>query len=78
MLDAQLIAQRPGDSAFWWWRGESWTHGGFPLPALADLRQSIALSDDAHAAAPRPTPATTRGRLPAVLHRRVRRRPRLS
>lgn len=37
-----------------------------------------ALSDDAHLAAPRPTTATTRGALPRVLHRRVKRRPRLS
>ncbi len=36
------------------------------------------LSDDAHRAMPEPTPATTRGRLPKVLHRRVRRRPKLS
>lgn len=37
-----------------------------------------ALDDDAHAATPRPTPATTRGALPRVLHRRSRRRPKLS
>lgn len=37
-----------------------------------------ALSDDAHLAAPRPTPATTRRGLPRVLHRRARRRPDLS
>lgn len=36
-----------------------------------------ALSDDAHLAEPRPTPAATRGRLPRALHR-VRRRPPLS
>jgi hypothetical protein len=36
------------------------------------------LSEDAHRATPAPTPATTRGRLPKVLHRRVRRRPKLS
>ncbi len=36
------------------------------------------LPDDTHAAPPRATPATTRGRLPTVLHRRVRRRPKLS
>ncbi len=36
------------------------------------------LSDDAHRAVPAPTPATTRGRLPRVLHRRVKRRPKLS
>jgi hypothetical protein len=37
-----------------------------------------ALSADSHVATPKPTPATTRGRLPKVLHRRVRRRPKLS
>ena len=36
------------------------------------------LSDDAHRATPQPTPATTLGRLPRVLHRRVKRRPKLS
>ena len=36
------------------------------------------LSDDAHLATPLPTTATTRGALPRVLHRRVRRRPKLS
>lgn len=36
------------------------------------------LSDDAHLAAPAATPATTRGRLPRVLHRRGTRRPKLS
>lgn len=36
------------------------------------------LSDDAHRAVPRPSPATTRGPLPRVLHRRVKRRPKLS
>lgn len=36
------------------------------------------LSDDAHRATPPPTPAATRGPLPRVLHRRVRRRPKLS
>ena len=36
------------------------------------------LSDDAHRATPPETPATTRGPLPRVLHRRVKRRPRLS
>ncbi|MGZ4470957.1 MAG: hypothetical protein ACXVXM_03225 [Nocardioidaceae bacterium] len=36
------------------------------------------LDDAAHLQAPRPTPATTRGLLPRVLHRRKKRRPRLS
>lgn len=42
------------------------------------LEQPGALPDDDHAAAPVPTPATTRGALPRILHRRVRRRPKLS
>lgn len=36
------------------------------------------LSRDAHLAAPPVTPATTRGVLPWIVHRRVRRRPKLS
>lgn len=36
------------------------------------------LSDDAHLAVPDETPATTRGPLPRILHRRVLRRPKLS
>jgi hypothetical protein len=36
------------------------------------------LSDDAHLAVPEETTAITRGPLPRILHRRVRRRPRLS
>jgi len=36
------------------------------------------LDDDAHREPPLPTPAITRGWLPKVLHRRVRRRPELS
>ena len=36
------------------------------------------LSDESHRAIPQQTPATTRGRLPKVMHRRVRRRPKLS
>jgi hypothetical protein len=37
-----------------------------------------ALSDDAHLAAPAETRATTRGALPRILHRRAKRRPKLS
>jgi hypothetical protein len=49
------------------------------LAPTGDLVESPgALSDDAHLATPKPTPATTRGRLPKVLHRRVKRRPKLS
>jgi hypothetical protein len=36
------------------------------------------LSEDAHLAVPKTTPATTEGPLPRVLHRRVLRRPKLS
>jgi hypothetical protein len=36
------------------------------------------LPDGAHRAMPLPTPATTRGALPRILHRRVKRRPKLS
>ena len=42
------------------------------------LEQPGSLSSEDHAAAPRPTPATTRGALPRVLHRRKKHRPRLS
>jgi hypothetical protein len=42
------------------------------------VEQPGSLSADAHLATPRPTPATTRGALPRVLHRRVKRRPKLS
>ena len=42
------------------------------------VEQPGSLSDDAHLATPKPTPATTRGPLPRVLHRRVKRRPKLS
>jgi hypothetical protein len=42
------------------------------------LEEPGSLREDAQAAAPPPTPATTRGPLPRVLHRRQRRRPGLS
>ena len=42
------------------------------------VEQPGSLSADAHLAVPRPTPATTRGALPRILHRRVKRRPKLS
>ena len=48
------------------------------VPTGELLEQPGALSDDAHRAVPRPTPATTRGPLPRILHRRVKRRPTLS
>ncbi|MGN6575722.1 MAG: hypothetical protein ACTHKG_08545 [Nocardioides sp.] len=48
------------------------------VPTGEVLEQPGALSDDAHRAVPRATPATTRGPLPRILHRRVKRRPTLS
>ena len=47
-------------------------------PTGETVEQPGELSDDDHRATPRETPAITRGRLPKVLHRRVKRRPRLS
>jgi hypothetical protein len=43
----ELIAEHPEDSDFWWWRGEAWADGKQPLLALADYRQSLALSESA-------------------------------
>jgi hypothetical protein len=48
------------------------------VPTAETVESPDALSDDAHRATPLPTAATTRGALPRVLHRRVKRRPRLS
>jgi hypothetical protein len=48
------------------------------VPTGELVEEPGSLSDDAHRATPLPTPATTRGLLPRVLHRRVKRRPRLS
>lgn len=48
------------------------------LPTGEILERPGELSDEAHLAVPAPTPATTRGPLPRVLHRRARRRPKLS
>src|SRR5262245_17407598 len=50
LLDAQLVIEEPDDSDYWWWRGESWTHGGLPDLGIADYRQSIALSENDQAA----------------------------
>ena len=47
-------------------------------PTGETVEQPGELSADDHRATPRETPAITRGRLPRVLHRRVKRRPRLS
>jgi hypothetical protein len=48
------------------------------VPTGELVEEPGALSAEAHRAEPLPTTATTRGALPRVLHRRVRRRPRLS
>ena len=48
------------------------------VPTGEVLEEPGRLSDASHAAPPPPTGAITRGRLPKVLHRRVRRRPKLS
>jgi hypothetical protein len=48
------------------------------VPTGEVLEWPGALSDDPHLAPPPETPATTRAPLPKVLHRRVKRRPRLS
>ncbi len=47
-------------------------------PTAEVVERPGTLSAEAHLAAPQPTPATTRGRLPRVLHRRGTRRPDLS
>ncbi len=46
-VTSELIADHPQDSDFWWWRGEAWSDGDHPLLALADYRQSLALSERA-------------------------------
>ena len=48
------------------------------VPTGATTESPGDLSDDAHRAEPPESNATTRGPLPRVLHKRVRRRPRLS
>jgi hypothetical protein len=48
------------------------------VPTGEAVEEPGTLGDDAHRAAPLPSPALTRGRLPKVLHRRVKRRPPLS
>ena len=47
-------------------------------PTGETVERPGSLPDDAQMAAPVPTPATTRGRLPRVLHRRATRGPKLS
>lgn len=58
------------------WAETSHVTGLVPTGELVE--QPGSLSDAAHLAPPRPTPATTRGPLPRTLHRRVKRRPKLS
>ena len=48
------------------------------VPTGEFLEEPGSLSSDAHRAVPATTPATTRGALPKVFHRRVKRRPKLS
>lgn len=48
------------------------------VPTGARTESPGDLSDDAHRDMPLPSPATTRGALPKILHRRVTRRPKLS
>ncbi len=48
------------------------------VPTDRTVERPGELSDDAHLLAPRETSATTSGALPRILHRRVKRRPRLS
>ncbi|HSV39926.1 MAG TPA: hypothetical protein VLI04_14305 [Nocardioidaceae bacterium] len=47
-------------------------------PSGEVLEAPGSLSDESHAAVPRPTGAITRGALPRILHRRKKRRPKLS
>lgn len=48
------------------------------VPTGRVLEMPGQLSDDPHLAPPKETPVTTRGPLPRVLHRRARRRPKLT
>ena len=60
---------------------QEWADGSVVVridPTGEVLEQPGELSDAAHSATPPPTPATTRGALPRVLHRRQRRGPGLS
>jgi hypothetical protein len=58
------------------WAAHSVVRRIVPTGAVAESPES--LSDESHRAMPLPSPAITRGRLPKILHRRVRRRPKLS
>jgi hypothetical protein len=60
---------------------DTWARGSVVVridPTGELLEQPGSLSDEQHAAPPVASPATTRGALPRVLHRRQRRRPGLS
>ncbi len=48
-VTGELIAEEPGDSDFWWWRGEALAYHGKADEALADYRQSLALASGAQA-----------------------------
>ena len=58
------------------WAGSSVVSRIVPTDRLVESPDS--LDDDAHRAPPPATGATTRGPLPRILHRRARRRPKLS
>ncbi|MEO6774990.1 MAG: hypothetical protein ABI467_18640 [Kofleriaceae bacterium] len=49
-VTTELITEQPSDSDFWWWRGEDFSYHAQPEAALADFRQSLALSYSAQAA----------------------------
>ena len=60
---------------------DEWAAGSVVVriePTGEVLERPGELGDEAHSAPPQPTPATTRGALPRVLHRRQRRGPGLS
>jgi hypothetical protein len=42
----RLVKEKPGDSDFWWWRGQDRGKLGNHEAALVDLRQSLADADD--------------------------------
>ena len=48
-VTGELITEEPGDSDFWWWRGEARAYAGRSAEALADYRQSLALANGAQA-----------------------------